>query len=118
MAATKSDGGKAIRRAALQFGFDDLRPGQEEANRSMLAGRDTLVVMPTGSGKSAIYQVAGVSRRGAVLVISPLIALQKDQVESIAANNGRAATILINSTLAASEMSGALDQIAQGVVKF
>jgi ATP-dependent DNA helicase RecQ len=95
MAATKSDRGKAIGRAALQFDFDDLRPGQDEAIRSLLARRDTLVVMPTGSGKSAIYQVAGVIRRGAVLVISPLIALQKDQVESIAANNGRAAFLSI-----------------------
>jgi ATP-dependent DNA helicase RecQ len=69
--------------ARERFGFDDLRPGQGEAIDSVLAGRDTLVVMSTGSGKSAIYQLAGCMIDGATLVISPLISLQRDQIEGI-----------------------------------
>ena len=66
------------------FGFEALRPGQREAIESVLAGRDTLVVMSTGSGKSAIYQIAGLLTEGATVVVSPLIALQRDQVETSA----------------------------------
>ena len=66
------------------FGFEALRPGQREAIESVLAGRDTLVVMSTGSGKSAIYQIAGLLTEGATVVVSPLIALQRDQVDDLA----------------------------------
>ena len=62
------------------FDFPALRPGQREAIESVLAGRDTLVVMSTGAGKSAIYQIAGLLIAGATMVVSPLIALQRDQV--------------------------------------
>jgi ATP-dependent DNA helicase RecQ len=65
------------------FGWRELRPGQLEAIQSVTRGRDTLVVMTTGSGKSAIYQLAGCLIEGATLVISPLISLQRDQVEGI-----------------------------------
>jgi ATP-dependent DNA helicase RecQ len=74
---------KIAEMARKNFGFESLRPGQEEAIRALLGKKDTLVIMPTGSGKSAIYQIAGLMMEGAVLVISPLIALQKDQVDSI-----------------------------------
>jgi ATP-dependent DNA helicase RecQ len=74
----------AIRHIAKEkFGFEELRDSQEQAIISLLAGRDTLVIQPTGSGKSAIYQVAGLVREGPTLVVSPLIALQKDQIDSI-----------------------------------
>jgi len=74
----------SIRRLARErLGFDDLRPGQEEAVRAVTDGRDTLVVMTTGSGKSAIYQLAGWMIEGATLVISPLISLQRDQIDNI-----------------------------------
>ena len=72
-----------LRVAREHFGYESLRAGQEEAIRSLLNKHDTLVVMPTGSGKSAIYQIGGLMIDGAVLIISPLIALQKDQVDSI-----------------------------------
>ena len=72
-----------LRLARDRLGFEDLRPGQREAVRAVTAGRDTLVVMTTGSGKSAIYQLAGWMIDGATLVISPLISLQRDQVENI-----------------------------------
>jgi ATP-dependent DNA helicase RecQ len=69
--------------ARERLGFEELRPGQAAAVRAVLAGRDTLVVMATGAGKSAIYQLAGWLIDGATLVISPLISLQRDQVENI-----------------------------------
>src|SRR5690349_3109476 len=82
--ATGDAGAKKILEAARRnFGFESLRPGQQEAVEALLGKHDTLVVMPTGSGKSAIYQIAGSLMKGATLVISPLIALQKDQVDSI-----------------------------------
>jgi ATP-dependent DNA helicase RecQ len=65
------------------FGWRELRPGQLEAIQSVTRGRDTLVVMTTGSGKSAIYQLAGCLIEGATLVISPLISLQRDQIDGI-----------------------------------
>src|SRR5918994_3661332 len=82
--ARRAPSGPSIRRTARElFGFHELRPGQEEAIRALTRGRDTLVVMTTGSGKSAIYQIAGRLIDGATLVVSPLIALQRDQIENI-----------------------------------
>src|SRR4051812_34120791 len=69
--------------AKEQFGFEHLQLGQEEAILGLLDGRDTLVVQPTGSGKSAIYQIAGLLINGPTVIVSPLIALQKDQLDSI-----------------------------------
>ncbi len=60
-----------------------LRPGQEEVIQAVIDGHDALAVMPTGSGKSAIYQIAALQLPGATVVISPLIALQQDQLEAI-----------------------------------
>ncbi|MFG2576322.1 RecQ family ATP-dependent DNA helicase [Streptomyces sp. NPDC048481] len=73
-----------LRRVARErFGFDDLGPEQIEAMGTLLERRDVLVVMPTGSGKSAIYQVATVVLGGPAVVVSPLIALQRDQVTGL-----------------------------------
>jgi ATP-dependent DNA helicase RecQ len=69
--------------ARERLGFESLRGGQGEAVRAVLDGRDTLVVMATGAGKSAIYQIAGWMIEGATVVISPLISLQRDQIENI-----------------------------------
>src|SRR5262249_34951294 len=68
------------------FGFTTLRPGQEDAVRAALDGHDTLAVMPTGSGKSAIYELATAIGGGPAVVVSPLLALQRDQVEAIERN--------------------------------
>jgi ATP-dependent DNA helicase RecQ len=77
-------GVERIRAAAWsELGYEALRPGQEEAVRALLEGRDTLAVMPTGSGKSAIYQLAGLLLDGPTVVVSPLIALQRDQIEAL-----------------------------------
>ena len=69
--------------AAEQFGHEHLLPGQEEAMRALLEGHDVLLVSPTGSGKSLTYQVAGVVLGGCTVVVSPLLALQKDQIDGL-----------------------------------
>ena len=100
---------KRIQRAArAALGFE-LRPAQLYAVKAVLDGRDTLVVMPTGSGKSAVYQVAGVLIDGPTVVVSPLIALQRDQVESLdEADAGEAAAL--NSSRPESERREALER--------
>src|SRR3954471_2981509 len=94
-------------------GFDALRPGQLEAVRSVVDGRDTLCVMSTGSGKSAIYQLSGMLLDGPTIVVSPLIALQRDQVE---AAEGEAE--LINSTLSERQRENAFEEAEEGDVEF
>ena len=115
---TASDLQQVVNRSAQeQLGYEQLRPGQEEAITAVLRGSDTLAVMPTGSGKSAIYQIAGALIPGTTIVVSPLIALQRDQVEAIAGMDvGRAA--LVNSALPASERTEALDEFAEGAAEF
>ena len=71
--------------ARESFGWEALRPGQEEAMTAVVEGRDVLAVMPTGYGKSAIYQVPAVLRDGPTIVVSPLISLQTDQVARLEA---------------------------------
>jgi ATP-dependent DNA helicase RecQ len=78
---TRSDERAEARTDAL-FGFDDFRPGQERVVQAAVEGRDTLALMPTGSGKSLTYQLAAMLRPTPTLVLSPLIALMKDQVDS------------------------------------
>jgi len=97
--------------------FPSLRPGQEEAIRSLLEGRDTLLVQPTGSGKSAVYQIAGALLEGSTLIVSPLIALQKDQADAIEASR-LDETAVVNSTLSASEFREALERIQDGKVEY
>jgi ATP-dependent DNA helicase RecQ len=97
-----------VARDALGF---CLRPPQREAVDAVVAGRDTLVVMPTGSGKSAIYQVAGMLVDGPTVVVSPLIALQRDQLEALGHSHAAPAAAL-NSTLPVAERREALEELA------
>ena len=78
-------------RAALQdrFGFRDFRPGQEAAVRAAVDGRDVLVVMPTGAGKSLTYQLPALLRDDLTIVVSPLVALMRDQVDALKAVDDR-----------------------------
>lgn len=82
-----SDGSAAlvrrVQQAARGFGVEDVAPWQSEAITAAVDGRDVLVVAPTGAGKSLVYQVAGLLRPGWTLVVSPLLALQADQVEHL-----------------------------------
>ena len=65
------------------WGFDGFRPGQQEIVEAVAAGRDVLAIMPTGGGKSLCYQLPALMREGVTVVISPLIALMRDQVRSL-----------------------------------
>ena len=103
--------------ARARFGFDALRPGQEESVLSLLEGRDTLSVMPTGSGKSAIYQIAALFIRGPTVVISPLLALQKDQLDSIE-SQGLAGAAAVNSLVRVSDEREALERLEDGGLEF
>jgi ATP-dependent DNA helicase RecQ len=107
--------------AAAVFGFA-LRPSQRRAVDSVVGGTDTLAVLPTGSGKSAIYQAAGLIRGGLTIVISPLIALQRDQLRSLAAKNhpdGRAINAAeINSGQHVADRRAALAALAEGSLDF
>jgi ATP-dependent DNA helicase RecQ len=103
--------------AKEKLGYRDLRPGQLETIRLILAGHDTLSVMPTGSGKSAIYQIAALFIKGSTVIVSPLIALQKDQVESIRANSLAEAAI-VNSNVRAADKREAFEKFEDGELEF
>jgi ATP-dependent DNA helicase RecQ len=94
------------------FGFHKFRPGQEQAVHSALKGRDTLVVMPTGSGKSLCFQLTAIALEGITVVVSPLISLMKDQVDHLSENGVYA--VGMNSTLTPPEQSAAEQAIVQG----
>jgi ATP-dependent DNA helicase RecQ len=107
-----------IERAGREvFGFEELRPGQAEAVRRVLDGRDTLAVMSTGYGKSAIYQIAALLIPGPTVVVSPLIALQRDQVEGLE-REGTGGAAAVSSQVAASARREALEELAEGELEF
>jgi ATP-dependent DNA helicase RecQ len=103
--------------ARERLGYERLRPGQLEAAQAVLEGRDTLAVMSTGSGKSAIYQIAGLLLDGPTVVVSPLISLQEDQMEAVEGVEGGGAETL-NSTLSQSARERVLGGLASGDVEF
>lgn len=94
------------------YGYDDFRPGQAEVIEAVLAGRDCLVLMPTGGGKSLCYQVPALIRPGTAVVVSPLIALMQDQVAALR-QLGVAASFL-NSTVPWHEQVDITRQLADG----
>ena len=96
-----------------RFGLASFRPGQREVIETVLGGRDCLCIMPTGGGKSLCYQLPAVARPGLSLVVSPLIALMKDQVDALH-ELGIAATY-INSSLAAGEVFARMNAMAAGL---
>jgi len=91
------------------FGLAHLHPGQREVIESVLNGRDTLAVMPTGSGKSLCYQLPTLNLPGTAIVVSPLISLMKDQAEKLEEIGADAAQV--NSTLNAEQELEALENI-------
>src|SRR3954451_8501818 len=97
------------------FGYDRFRPGQEAAVSAILSGRDTVVVLPTGGGKSLCFQVPALLMPGITVVVSPLISLMKDQVDALTARGLAAA--FINSTLTSSQVSDRLARAGRGDIK-
>lgn len=104
-------------REALQkhFGFESFRPGQEQVIQSLLEGRSALALFPTGAGKSICYQLPAILLEGTALVISPLIALMKDQVDALKRRGIAAARL--DSTLSSAEASDVLAQLRKGTLK-
>lgn len=104
-------------RTALRnhFGFTEFREGQGDVIQAVLAGRDVVVVMPTGSGKSLCYQLPALMLEGATVVVSPLIALMKDQVEALQARNLPAT--FINSAIGEQEQRGRIEKLRRGQFK-
>ena len=97
------------------FGYDNFRKGQGDIITSILAGQDTFAIMPTGAGKSLCYQVPALMLEGVTLVISPLISLMKDQVDTLQ-NMGVPATF-INSSLSLTETENRIAAVQQGQYK-
>jgi ATP-dependent DNA helicase RecQ len=97
------------------FGYEKFRPGQEAAVTAILSGRDTVVVLPTGGGKSLCFQVPALLMPGLTVVVSPLISLMKDQVDALTAKGLPAA--FINSTLTSGQVSDRLARVDRGEIK-
>ncbi len=91
------------------FGIRSLRPGQEDVIRSIVAGRDTLAIMPTGAGKSLCYQLPALHLRGTTVIVSPLISLMKDQADKLEASGVEA--IQVNSSFTEREQKRSVEQI-------
>lgn len=103
--------------ARTHFGWDELTDHQRAAMRAVLHGRDLLAVMPTGSGKSAIYLIPSVLTDGVTLVVSPLLALQKDQIAAIE-ESGAGTAVAVNSALRAAQRRRAWQAIESGSADF
>src|SRR3954454_7322864 len=112
-----ADESRIERVAREAFGYAGLRPGQREAIEAALAGRDALVVMSTGAGKSAIYQITGLLTPGATVVVSPLIALQSDQVEALRVRAAGGAAQL-NSSIPQSAREETFAELAEDALEF
>ena len=98
------------------FGLSEFRPGQQEVVRAMVDGSDAIAIMPTGAGKSLCYQLPALHLPGTTIVVSPLIALMKDQADKLRDLGVTAQTV--NSTLTARETDAAIADIRAGSVDF
>lgn len=98
--------------AARRFGWEHLQTGQLEAVEALVGGRDVLAVMPTGYGKSAIYQLTAATLGGVTVVVSPLIALQADQVAGLADAPDAPAAVAINSSVRAASVEASWQRVA------
>src|ERR1700743_548429 len=112
--------GHKLRSVARQkFGWPSLRPGQLGPMRAALRRRDALVIMPTGAGKSAIYQIPAVLIPGPTVVISPLLALQQDQIAALSARDAPALRALrVSWAETPAQQRAAIEEIAKGRAEF
>ncbi|MBD0261448.1 MAG: DEAD/DEAH box helicase [Tolypothrix sp. Co-bin9] len=117
MAKKRQDFQQIHQIAQQTFGYERLRPGQQEVIAAVINGKDTLAVMPTGSGKSAIYQIAALLLPGATIVISPLLALQHNQVQSITEQD-IASAAAINSAISDLERQDTLANLKSKKLEF
>ena len=104
--------------AATVFGHDRLRAGQRPAVEALLDAHDVLLVQPTGAGKSLAYQLAAVLMDGPTLVVSPLLALQQDQTDHLAAYGGRTRARRVSSAETPRQREEALEEARRGEVEF
>ena len=112
---------RSVKRACLHhlkhtFALEAYRPGQKAAVHALLRGRDVLCILPTGAGKSLCWQLPALVHEGLTLVITPLIALMRDQVQHLAANRVPAASL--NSLMTPEERTAVLNNIREGAIRF
>lgn len=105
----------ALKALKKYFGYDTFRPLQSDIVASILSGNDTLVIMPTGGGKSICYQIPALIMDGVAIVVSPLIALMKDQVEGLRANGVNAS--FLNSSQSETEQESVIAEVMSGKTK-
>jgi ATP-dependent DNA helicase RecQ len=107
-----------LQKAAVDvFGWEELHPRQLEAMQALMEGRDVLAVLPTGSGKSAVYQVPTLLLDGPTVIVSPLLALQRDQAHGLR-EAGAPAAVVVNSQQRAAELRDAWAQLESGEARF
>ncbi|MBD5657640.1 MAG: DEAD/DEAH box helicase, partial [Candidatus Eremiobacteraeota bacterium] len=97
------------------FGFREFHPGQEEVVTRVMQGEDTLAILATGAGKSLCYQLPALLLKGTTVVVSPLIALMKDQLDMLS-ERGFHNNVALNSTLTEDQETAAIERIAQGSI--
>lgn len=97
------------------WGYDSFRANQQQIIDSVLSGRDSVALLPTGGGKSLTYQIPALEKDGVAIVVTPLIALMKDQVDALRRRGIRA--VAINSSMSYREIDVALDNCVYGDVK-
>src|SRR4051794_36336270 len=118
MFAVGAEDRERIAGAGRRLGYEELRPGQGEAVGAVVGGHDVLSVMPTGAGKSAVYQIAGMLLDGPTVVVSPLLALQRDQVEHLTEHGGEGWAAELNALLPAREHERRLERFAAGQLQY
>src|SRR5579864_7670242 len=98
------------------FGYDRFYPGQEHVITRVMEGQDTLAILATGAGKSLCYQLPALLLEGTTVVVSPLIALMKDQLDMLR-DRGVHEVVALNSTLSEDQEAAAIEKVARGEIK-
>ena len=118
MSSGESTAARVHQVAREVFGHESLRDGQQEAVAALLEGHDVLLVLPTGGGKSLAYQLPAVLLDGPTVVISPLLALQRDQIDNLAESGERTRAVRVSSAETSTQQDEALEAVGSGQVEF